>query len=153
MFDFRTVFAAFRRRTTPATALECGIEALEMGRPQEALAWLARAEPSAAALNKRGVALMALGQNDEALATFCNAFLADERHAPALVNLGNLLLEDGASADAIDFYRAAIAYDDAYPLAHRNLGLALKRAGRRAEGVRALRLAARLEGRPAPRRA
>jgi Flp pilus assembly protein TadD len=44
-------------------------------------------------------------------------------------------------------YEAAIAADDDYAVAHFNLGIAYKRAGRIDEGVRAMRKAQRLEGR------
>ncbi len=153
MFDVRSIFAAFRRRPHAVTPFERGVVELDAGRHEEALRHLAAAEPGPAADNKRGVALVSLGRRADALTAFCAALAADERYAPALVNLGNLLLEEGATLDAIDYYRAAITYDGTYPLAHRNLGLALKRAGRRAEGVRALRAAARLESRRRVRRA
>jgi len=99
----------------------------------------------AAVYNKQGVALVALGRRDEALASFCGALSLNERCAPALVNIGNLLLEDGHVADAIDYYEAAISADERYHVAYANLGVALKRVGRPADAVRALRSAARLE--------
>ena len=58
-----------------------------------------------------------------------------------------MLLEDGHLLDAVDYYAAAIRADETYATAHRNLGVAYKRLGRRGEAVRALRTAARLEGR------
>ena len=153
MFDVRSLFAAFRPRPQPSTPFEHGLAALDAGRHEEALRHFAAADPDCAVENKRGVAFVALGRRNDALAAFCDALSRDGRYAPALVNLGNLLLEDGALDDAIDYYRAAIAADESYPLAYRNLGLALKQAGRRGQGVRALRSAVRLEARRGRRRA
>jgi tetratricopeptide (TPR) repeat protein len=101
----------------------------------------------AAAHNKRGVALVALARRDDALDAFCAALLSDERCAAALVNIGNLLLEDGHELDAVDYYESALRLDDAYAAAYGNLGVALRRLGRRPESVRALKTAARLAGR------
>jgi tetratricopeptide (TPR) repeat protein len=131
---------------------ERGLAALDAGRHAEAFEALSEALAVAAnerarveACNKRGVAAMALGQRDAALADFCAALDLDERYAPALVNLGNLLLEDGHVQDAIDYYQAALRADERYAGAHRNLGIAYKRIGRHAESVRHLRSAMRLE--------
>ena len=98
-------------------------------------------------LNKRGVALAALERVPEARADFEAALVCAPRFAPSITNLGNLLMEAGDVAGALERYRAAIAADDDYPVAHFNLGVALKRAGNVAEGVREMRKAQRLEGR------
>ncbi len=166
MFDLRSVFAALRgrpvsaRTAAAASAYDAGLTALNAGRPDEALrafetAVRDAASPAAcaAADNKRGVALVELGRPGEALQAFTDALAGDERSAPALVNLGNLLLEDGSVLDAVDYYRAAVSCDGTYALAYRNLGIAFKRLGRRAEAVNALRTAARLEARRRPWRA
>lgn len=100
-----------------------------------------------ALLNKRGIALVHLGRREEALADFQAVLELDPHFAPALVNVGNLLLEDEQTEDAIAHYEAAIRSDDQYSVAHLNLGIALKRLGRRSEAVRELRRASRLEGR------
>ncbi len=154
MFAIRSLFAALRRRRPAATDYEHGVAALEAGRFTSALGAFEAACAEAAtpadrcrAENKRGVALVELGRASEALAAFDEALVHDERNAPALVNIGNLLLEAGEALDALDYYRAALLYDDSYALGQRNLGIALKRLGRHAEAVRALRTAARLEGR------
>ncbi len=152
MFGARVVLAAFQlvptlRRRPPGSAYARAVVALSAERPHEALTELEAAPSDAATRNKRGVALIALGRPGAALEAFCDALEADERHAPALTNLGNLLLEDGMRSDAIDYYRAALVADPQYGIAHRNLGVALRRAGRRREAVSALRTAARLEGR------
>ncbi|MDQ2992165.1 MAG: tetratricopeptide repeat protein [Candidatus Eremiobacteraeota bacterium] len=96
--------------------------------------------------NKLGIARVGLGRRDEALEDFRGALASVESYPPALTNVGNLLLEDGAIDDAIAHYEAAIRSDDGYAVAHQNLGVALKRSGRIDEGVRALRRAGRLEG-------
>lgn len=154
MFDVRRLFAALRPRPGPRDAYERGVAALERGDERGALAEFAEALADArddarrATLhNKCGVALVALVDRERALAAFAAALDCDERHAPALANLGNLLFEDGQIADAIDYYEAAIRADAGYALARRNLGVALKALGRRLEAVRALRTASRLESR------
>lgn len=160
MFD--RLFAGLRppRPPRPATPYESGLAALERGQPAEALAAFERAvlaagneRERAEAHNKRGVALVELRRFDAALDAFCEALALDERCAPALVNLGSLLLEEGHPLDAIDYYEAALRADDKYAVAHRNLGIAFKRIGRRGEAVRHLRAAARLESRRSPGRA
>jgi len=152
MFDLRRLFAALRPPLGPRDAFERGLAALDSGRHAEAAREFETAlgesrddSRRAEVHNKLGVALVALGRRDEALAGFCRALGLDERCAPALVNIGNLLLEEGHTADAIDYYEGAIAADERYHVAYGNLGVALKRLGRPADAVRALRSAARLE--------
>lgn len=166
MFAFDRLLAVFRRgpgrrggfeaRPAAGSAYERGVRDLALGDPAAALAHFDAAladgpAPRAGIANKRGVALVALGRRAEALAAFGDALDADERCAPALANLGNLLLEDGHVHDAIDYYRAALACDDGYAPAYRNLGIALKRLGRRGEAVRAFRAAVRREAKRSAR--
>ena len=160
IFDVKGLLAAFAPRRTPQNAYERAVAALERGEFEEALRALepALAETGSGVTranveNKRGVALVGLARREEALASFCSALEADEKHAPALVNLGNLLLEDGHLEDAVDYYEAALRADPHYAVAYQNLGVACKRLGRRAESVRNLRVAARLESRRRPGRA
>lgn len=98
-------------------------------------------------VNKRGVARVGLQLRELARADFEEALRIKTLHAPALTNLGNLLLEDGDLEGAIARYRSAIDADPQYPIAHLNLSVAYKRTGRRAEAVRELRAAQRLETR------
>lgn len=98
-------------------------------------------------LNKRGVARIGLQQRELAQSDFEAALGIDASFAPAIANLGNLLLEAGDLDAAIAAYERAIACDADYAVAYFNLGVAYKRRGRVAEGVRALRQAQRLEGR------
>lgn len=98
-------------------------------------------------LNKRGVARINLGRRDDARADFESALECVRRYAPALTNIGNLLLEEGRVDDAISAYCDAIASDHEYAVAYVNLGSAYKRAGRLDEAVRALRTGLRMEGR------
>ena len=98
-------------------------------------------------LNKRGVARIGLEDPDRACGDFAAALEARPGFAPALTNLGNMLLEEGQVDAAIARYESAIAGDREYALAYLNLSVAYKRAGRFAEGVRALRQAQRLEQR------
>lgn len=98
-------------------------------------------------LNKRGVARMGLERPELARADFEAALEIKPFFAPAIANLGNLLLEAGDLDGAIAAYERAIACDSDYAVAYLNLGVAYKRSGRIADGVRALRQAQRLEGR------
>jgi tetratricopeptide (TPR) repeat protein len=155
MFDVRRWFAAKVMKRPPLDDFDRAAALTDEGNPSEALAALERlldgqavpAERRAFAHNKRGVAFMALGRRDDSLDAFCAALVALENYAPALVNVGNMLLEDGDLDDAVEYYRAAIRSDATYPGAHLNLGVALKRAGRSGEAARHLRKAIRLEAR------
>lgn len=98
-------------------------------------------------LNKRGVARIGLQRHEDAHADFETALELNPSFAPAIANLGNLLFEAGDLEGAIAKYERAIACDAEYAVAYFNLGVAYKRCGRVAEGVRALRQAQRLEGR------
>ena len=151
MFDIRRLFAA-PRRPDVSTAYGRGLVALETGRAHDAVAAFTDAAAEApdgagraAACNKRGVALVALDRRDLAVAAFCDALAADEGCAPALANIGNLLLEAGHLEDAVDHYDAAIRADDRHAPAYRNLAVALRRLGRLPASVRAFRTAVRLE--------
>ncbi len=99
----------------------------------------------AAVHNKRGIAHVRRGDRGAAIDAFVDALYADPRCVPAIVNVGNLLLEDGALREAAEHYEAALRIDDEYAVAHLNLGVALKALGRRAEAVRQFRRASRLE--------
>ena len=153
MFDVRTLFAALRRPAPPTSAFARATIALDRGDFTTALAELRDAHDvaiddvvRAVIANKCGVAHIGLGDRDAALTAFDRALAFDERCAPALANLGNLLFEDRHIDDAIDHYRAAIRADEAYAIAHQNLGIALKTLGRHGEAVRSLRAASRLAG-------
>ncbi len=133
----------------------CALQALNRGdfpsADAELSALLARerlnGKERAFLLNKRGVARVGLQAKELARADFTAALEASPGHAPALTNLGNMLLEEGQIDAAIASYERAIAGDRAYANAYLNLGVAFKRAGRLAEAVRALRDALRLEQR------
>jgi protein O-GlcNAc transferase len=98
-------------------------------------------------LNKRGVARIGLDRRELARDDFAAALEARPDYAPALTNLGNLLLEEGAVEAAIARYERAVARDPEYAIAYLNLSVAYKRAGRIADAVRALRHSQRLESR------
>jgi tetratricopeptide (TPR) repeat protein len=155
----RAFWASLREHALPRGELARGLRAIEGGRFEEAQAALALAlgeapDAPARALvhNKLGVAYVAAGRRAEGLEAFAEALACDPSCAAALTNIGNLLLEDGHLEDAIDHYDAAIVANDRYALAYRNLGIALRRAGRRDASVSALRKADRLEARPLRRR-
>jgi tetratricopeptide (TPR) repeat protein len=138
-------------RATCATPFEAGVAALEAGRIDDALASLSAAiavaeseNQRALVHNKRALAQLRRGDRTAAVADFVEALAADSRCVAAIVNVGNLLLEDGIFDDAIAHYEAALRVDDAYADAHLNVGIAYKRLGRRADAVRAFRRAHRL---------
>jgi lipoprotein NlpI len=141
----------FRDRGKFACALEA-LDRRDFARAQSELDSLLERQSSQGAeraflLNKRGVARIGLELRELARADFDAALVVQRHYAPALTNLGNLLLESGRLQDAIDHYERAIASEPEYAIAYLNLGVAYKRAGRIAEGVRALRQAERLERR------
>ncbi len=150
MFNLRALF-----RPKPLTDFERAVRLLDAGALEQALtafgALLLHAQDPrerAAILNKRGVAQICLGRREQAVQDFTQALESCPAYAPATVNLGNVLLEDGNLQAAIEHYETAIRYDDGYAVAHLNLGVAYKRAGRTDEGVRELRRATNLERRP-----
>jgi tetratricopeptide (TPR) repeat protein len=154
MFDIRRLFAVPLGRRRPCTPLDEALAALQARRFDEALAGFdailaGQPEPAACAfaLNKRGVALIGLGERAAAEAAFRDALAAVADYPGALVNLGNMLLEAGGCDEAIAYYRRALTADPDNAGAHFNLGIALKRAGRTGEGVHHLRRAQRLEER------
>lgn len=133
--------------------------ALERGQTEDAYRRLSdllaaevlSAAERAAVHNKRGVALVSMNRKPEALIDFCAALELRPTFAAALVNIGNVYLEEGNIQEAVVRYLAAVRADEAYALAHFNLGAAYKQLGRHAEAVRELRTAARLEARAAPK--
>jgi tetratricopeptide (TPR) repeat protein len=154
-FDLRRLFAARRGPETPFAA---GMRALARDRTDEAVVHFTAAigvavdAPSrASAFNKRGVAHVHAGRRDAAAADFFAALDEEPRFVTALVNVGNLLLEDGVVDDAIVHYEAALRIDDDDPTAHLNLSVAFKRIGKRAESVHHLRRSHKLEMRTAVR--
>jgi tetratricopeptide (TPR) repeat protein len=157
MFNLRTFLALFRPELY--TPYERALRALALHQYDEALDLFDRLlgdaalddRRRAAALSKRGVTLVHLGLPEQAREAFEAALSIVPRHAPALVNLGNLAFEAGDTALAIARYREAVECDRDYAAAHHNLGVAYKRLGRTAEAVRELRMAQRLEGRQPPR--
>lgn len=140
------------RPRPPKTHFDAGVTALDRRRPVEALAHFAAAlevaatpAERAAIHNKIGIAQLRRDDRSAAIAAFVDALDADAGCVPVIVNIGNLLLEDGAIEEAIVHYEAALRMDDDYPVAHLNLGVAYKRLGRHADAVRELRRANRLE--------
>jgi len=101
----------------------------------------------AASLSKRGVCHVRLGERELASRDFEHALADDAGCLSAIVNLGNMALEDGRIDDARQRYEAALKLDPDYALAHHNLGVVYRRQGRLRESVRELRLAAKLEQR------
>ncbi|MDE2573195.1 MAG: tetratricopeptide repeat protein [bacterium] len=153
---FSTIAELWRnRRSGPAGPFEAGVAAIEAGRYREAVHLLTRALHEsgrdaavvAAILNKRGVALVHREERDQALADFRAALDSDPKCTAAIVNLGNLALEDGEVERAIEQYQAALRIDAECALAHHNLGAAYRQLGRRSESVQHLRAAEKIRSR------
>jgi tetratricopeptide (TPR) repeat protein len=149
----------FRTPAAPAGPLERGARALRAGALDEAERCFAEAlaaadgdRERALAHNKRALLALARGDRPAADAALAEALRTYAACVPALVNAGNLLLEDGDVDGAIARFEAAIVLDPDYPEAHHNLGVAFRRLGRRREAVRALRRATVLELRRKRRR-
>jgi tetratricopeptide (TPR) repeat protein len=153
VFNLRRFLALFRPELY--TAFELALRDLAHHRFGEALARLDELRGDTALTrderlaveNKRGVAFINMQRVAEAREAFESALAIEPRYAPALVNIGNLHLEDGDVDGAIRYYERAVLCDDDYALAHHNLGVAYKRLGRTGDAVRELRKATRLEGR------
>jgi len=152
VFNFRRFVALFG---APRTPYDAALRDLEQGRPERALAVFEAmlqtetSPPARAQLeNKRGVALVRLERRAEAASAF-EAALENAPFSPALVNLGNLAFEAGATDAAMDFYRRAVECDPQNASAHRHLALAYRRSGREPEAYESFRRARRLEVRPA----
>jgi tetratricopeptide (TPR) repeat protein len=138
----------------PAGPLERGAQALRAGALDEAerafgeaLAAAGSDRERALAHNKRALVALARGDRPAAEAALEEALRTYAACVPAMVNAGNLLLEDGDVDGAIARFEAAILLDPDYPEAHHNLGVAFRRAGRRSDAVRELRRATGLERR------
>ncbi len=139
--DDRFAFAlkALRRRDYAGAeaALSASLEAQSLGAAERAFL-----------LNKRGVARIGMQRREQA----CEDFDSRARSAAWLRSGANQPRQSAASTratceGAIARYERAIASDSEYAVAHLNLGVAYKRAGRIADAVRALRQAERLERR------
>lgn len=109
---------------------------------------LTRAE----AENSLGVQAARGGRLEEARERFDRALAADPRHYRAVANVGNLELEAGRVDVAVERYREAIRFNPEYGTAHNNLAAALRRQGKVAESVAALKRAQSLGLKGAPRR-
>jgi tetratricopeptide (TPR) repeat protein len=139
---------------SPPGALERGARALRRGAFDEAERCFDEAFASAGddrerALvhNKRALLALARGDRAAARAAVDQALRTHAACVPAIVNAGNLLLEDGDLDAAVARFELAIRIDPDYPEAHHNLGVAYRRAGRRSDAVRELRRATGLERR------
>jgi tetratricopeptide (TPR) repeat protein len=138
----------------PAGPLERGVRALKRGAFDEAerafdeaLSAAEDGRARALAHNKRALLALARGDRPGAGAALAEALRHDGECVPAIVNAGNVMLEDGDLDGAIARFEAAIRLDPEYPEAHHNLGVAYRRAGRRSDAVRELRRATGLERR------
>ncbi|MDP9193314.1 MAG: tetratricopeptide repeat protein [Acidobacteriota bacterium] len=82
---------------------------------------------------------------DSAKDAYERALAVDPKHADAHVNLGRLLHEQGATADAERHYRAAVEANPAHDTAAFNLGVALEDLGRVEDAMSAYAVAIELD--------
>jgi protein O-mannosyl-transferase len=85
--------------------------------------------------NNLGLALMADGQADEAIAHYRTAIEIEPGFAGTHNNLGIALMRKGETAGAVAQYREALAIDPSGAETHNNLGMALRRDGRVDEAI------------------
>jgi tetratricopeptide (TPR) repeat protein len=92
------------------------------------------------------VVLRDLGVSPQVLEEHYRDRLAkDPTDAPAMVNMGNLLFDQGRYLEAVDFYRSALNLDPARPRVRTDLGIALLHIGQYQEAIRAFEQTAREE--------
>ncbi|GGS23758.1 hypothetical protein GCM10008961_14100 [Deinococcus knuensis] len=138
--------SALRAQVDPQE-LTGALRALDAGQkvadPAELAALLAGAlaQPltRAEALNMQGILHAVSGEAGQARAVLEEAMQADPGHYRALTNLGNLDMEAGQFAAAEAVYRQVLTLNPDYDGGHHNLGVALRRQGRVAEGVKSIR--------------
>jgi tetratricopeptide (TPR) repeat protein len=87
------------------------------------------------AYNNLGVALMAGGQTDEAIAQYRRAAEIEPGFAGVHSNLGAALLRQGRAGEAITELETAQRIEPGDVETHNNLGMALRREGRLAEAI------------------
>jgi predicted O-linked N-acetylglucosamine transferase (SPINDLY family) len=115
-----------------------GFLMLQQGRPDAAMPFLAaslqaRADPPT--LVNYGLALSAMGRNDEALASFDRALAAGADPFATHFNRGNALRALGRPAEALAAYERALAQDGAQAGARYQRALTLAELGRTAEAL------------------
>jgi protein O-mannosyl-transferase len=85
--------------------------------------------------NNLGLALMADGQTDEAIAHYRTAIEIEPGFAGTHNNLGIALMRKGETSEAVAQYRESLAIDPSGAETHNNLGMALRRDGRLDEAI------------------
>ena len=116
-----------------------GVLAEQMGKPEEAIAFMQRSvalvPDSADWQSNLGIALQSVGRFDEALVAFERAIALDPSHVNAHSNHGVMLRATGRPAEAEAAYRAAIALNPKHIDAWTNLGILLNGLKRTKEAV------------------
>jgi predicted TPR repeat methyltransferase len=138
-FDEALALLAKARKLSPKSIeveYFCGIVALDLGKPADALSAFERVTSSdpnhARAHNNRGSALLLLGRMPEAEACFCKALAIDPKLSPPRVNLVHLWQRDGRREQAARLCSDAIEAGIDVPVFRHHLaaieGVALGRA-------------------------
>lgn len=89
-------------------------------------------------LVRYGLALKATKRSDEARVVFERVAAQRRDWGLPLVNIGNILVDQGQRQQAIGYYRRAVAIDPKYPLGYLNLGLTLNGISLKDEARRVL---------------
>lgn len=99
--------------------------------------------------NGEGICLARLGRPEAAHMCFQEALGLRPDYVPALINLGNLLVEDGQPETALAYFRRALARDPDAWRAYQGMAAAWRRLGHPGEAAGNLRQAERLRYRQA----
>src|SRR5262249_39764638 len=92
-----------------------------------------------------GLALLQLGQQEDAISHFRLALRINPRYAEAHANFGLATRQAGVLEEAVFHYRQALRINPNLPATHYNLGLALAALGREDDALAAQRRALQLE--------
>jgi tetratricopeptide (TPR) repeat protein len=125
-----------------------GVVTVQLGNPAAAIDPMSRA----IALNdgnptyhfNRGLAYQAMGDREQAITNYRRASELKPDYGDALTNLGNLLLNAGATGEAERCYRRLLGLNPNNPAAHNNLGVVLLQHGAADDAMTAFREAIRL---------
>ena len=97
---------------------------------------LLRLEPAAGGYVNLGYAQLFLDRTDRARRSFGEALARSSEFAPALTGLGDACARAGEHAEAVAYYRRALAADPCLAVAHNNLSLSLTALGELQEAWR-----------------
>ncbi len=95
--------------------------------------------------NNLGIALIAAGRPQDAIAHYQRALAIKSDYPQALNNLGNAMIQAGRPAEAIEYCQKALRFDPGFYEAYYNLGNAYSHTGRPQEAIEYYRQALALK--------